>query len=116
MAQGYSAAEDRLNEVAQKIEKIEFRVNEVAQKIEKIEFRLNEVAQKIEKIELKKKYSLKPEDLYDDATQLYNKGWRYEQGDGVVKDIEYAKVLYKKAAEKGSQMAKSRLNYLTKIN
>ncbi len=84
LGQGYSAAEDRLNEVAKKIEKIE----------------------------LKKRYSLKPEDLYDDATQLYNKGWRYEQGDGVVKDTEYAKVLYQKAAEKGNQMAKSRLNYL----
>ena len=46
------------------------------------------------------------------AEQLYNEGWRYEIGDGVSKDIQYAKELYRKAAFKGNQTAKSRLNYL----
>ena len=46
------------------------------------------------------------------AEQLYNEGWRYEMGDGVPKDIQRAKELYRKAAFKGNQTAKSRLNYL----
>ena len=46
------------------------------------------------------------------AEQLYNEGWRFEMGDGVPKDIQYAKELYRKAAFKGNQTAKSRLNYL----
>ena len=49
------------------------------------------------------------------AEQLYNKGWRYEHGDGVPEDMEYAKNLYEQAATKGNQMAKSRLNFLSSI-
>ena len=51
-----------------------------------------------------------------EAGQLYNEGWRYEHGDGVPEDIEYAKELYRRAAIKGSQPAKSRLNFLTSIS
>ena len=52
----------------------------------------------------------------DEAGKLYNEGWRYEHGNDVPKDIEYAKELYRKAALKGNQMAKSRLNFLTQIS
>ena len=50
------------------------------------------------------------------AEQLYNKGWRYEHGDGVPEDMELAKDLYRQAAAKGNQMAKSRLNFLASIS
>ena len=54
-------------------------------------------------------------DREETGEQLYNKGWRYEHGDGVPEDMELAKDFYRKAAAKGSQMAKSRLNFLASI-
>ena len=50
------------------------------------------------------------------ASELYNRGWRYEHGDGVPEDMELAKDFYRKAAAKGNQMAKSRLNFLASIS
>ena len=62
--------------------------------------------------EFKEKFRTDP----DEAEQLYNEGWRYEHGVGVPVNIEHAKELYRKAAFKGHQLAKSRLNYLASIS
>ncbi len=79
-------------------------------------FRLEEVQKQLDFEVQKSKGKLKREDEYDDPSQLYNKGWRYENGDGVPKDIEYAKILYKTAASRGNRMAKARLNYLNSMS
>ncbi len=50
------------------------------------------------------------------AERLYNEAWRYEHGIDVPEDIERAKELYRISALKGSQNAKSRLNFLTRIS
>ena len=79
-------------------------------------FRLEEVQKQLDFEAQKSKGKLKREDEYDDPSQLYNKGWHYENGDGVPKDIEYAKILYKTAASRGNSMAKARLNYLNSMS
>lgn len=62
----------------------------------------------------KKNLIFDDETTLDSPQALFKQGWKYEQGDGVPKDLERAKKLYEKAALKGSEIAKYRLDFLAK--
>ena len=48
----------------------------------------------------------------EETEQIFKKAWNYEHGEGVEEDKDYAIFLYKKAAKKGHQMAKARIDFL----
>lgn len=48
----------------------------------------------------------------EEAEQIFKKAWNFEHGEGVEEDKDYALFLYKKAANRGHQMAKARIDFL----